>query len=241
MESTISDPMLALRNRIEDIKDETDQKMQQMNHDQELSDLQAKLTKMNQLRRVDSERSQSGEITGLEGRIDKMEQTTKDLRKAAAEQLDLLKQIQNRRPIAAPEQEEAPPPPPLTPLDIVFKKLTGELNANPNSVTITSPRLVNQINSYATLADAPVGTPYGLTSVPSGLVRPRIVDRNYIRTAYEESGFDDEHLNNIALNPAVHQQMAEGEVLSRVTDGVGHEAHYPGALELYPKEPEYRS
>jgi len=246
MKDAMKDPFQGLKARIETVKDETDEKIQQMNHEQELSDLQVKLDKMATQQKQESSRAATTEVNGLEGRIDKMEQTTKDLKRAASEQLNLLKAIQNHK--AAPAvaealhtEDEGPPAAPLTPLDVVFRKLTGELNQNSNSVTITSPRLISQINSYATLANAPPGTPYGLSSVPSGLVRPRVVDRNYIRTAYDESGFDEDHLNNIALNPAVHNQLEGGDVLSRVTDGVGHEAHLPGTLELYPTEPEYRA
>jgi len=245
LKDAMKDPLQGLKARIEAVKDETDEKIMQMNHEQELGDLQAKLDKMNSQQRQDSVRAASTEVNGLEGRIDKMEQTTRDLKKAASQQLDLLKAIQNHKPapVAASlrTEDEGPPAAPLTPLDIVFNKLTGELNENSNSVTITSPRLVSQINSYATLANAPPGTPYGLSSVPSGLVRPHIVDRNYIRTAYEESGFDEDHLNNIAMNPAVHNQLEGGDVLARVTDSVGHEAHLPQTLELYPTEPEYRT
>jgi len=222
-----ADPLGSLQARLNTIKAGSAQKITDMSRDQQLTDLQTKLDHLNDEKRRASEQAQDKQVASLEDEIAKIEETQLALKKNNEETNALLKAVLSGAgaqspppqtpvlpaiapPVALPQYRSQPaafnPP---TSFDRYYSQVANELGLNPNTVQVPRPTVVQGRNPYATIADLSKPSnqqPFGGSSVPAGLVRPRIVDRGYVQTGFALSGLDNDHLNNQALNPALHSQ-----------------------------------
>jgi len=217
-----ADPLGSLQARLNTVKAGSGQKIADMSRDQQLTDLQTKLEHLNDEKRRASEQAQDKQVASLEDEIAKIEETQLALKKNNEETNALLKAVLNAPPAQAPVLPPVSAPVsmsqlrsqparsnPPTSFDRYYSQVASELGLNPNTVQVPRPTVVQGRNPYATIADLSKPSSqqaFGGSSVPAGLVRPRIVDRGYVQTGFALSGLDNDHLNNQALNPALHSQ-----------------------------------
>jgi len=213
------DPLSSLQSRLNNVKAGTSQSIADMSRDQQLTDLQSKLDRLNDEKRRSSEQAQDKQVASLEDEISKIEDTQRALKKNNEETTALLKAVLAAG-VQQPQAQPAPAPialpqlrtqqsrfNPPTSFDRYYSQVANELGINPNAVQLSIPSVVQGRNPYATIADLSKASnqqPFGGNSVPAGLMRPRIVDRGYVQTGFAFSGLDNDHLNNQALNPALH-------------------------------------
>jgi len=166
------DPQATIR-KLEDVKSTGAVKQFALEKENKLQELNAKLADLALDKRRASEKIQTEEIGTLEKRVMKMEEVTNQLSRAAHQQIELLKEIQDRQrlqgtliPPTAPSagsnlnpliNGDSNPQVDTIALDYVFQKVVAELNANPPSAAALAAAAYNGPTSIAGAAAAAAG------------------------------------------------------------------------------------
>jgi len=156
-----------LKRKMDAIKMEGDRNMRQLGRDNKIAELESQLREEGRRRKSSFERVQSEEIDSLEDRVKQMESVTQKLNDAAKEQVDLLKQLRDKKDSKKESKNEsknenvngkrAENNEPRRPkhrrpaIDIVFKKLVNDLHLNPST---SVSKQANNVNPYAVLSAA---------------------------------------------------------------------------------------
>jgi len=163
-----------LQSKMDAIRMSGDSQSRQIVRDNKISELESQLKEEGRRRKSAMERGQSEEIDSLESRVKQMESVTEKLNDAAKEQVDLLKQIRDKKDHKSSQQPDGQinqanqanqanqgssfnsgrlrkPRHRRAAIDIVFKKLVNDLHLSP---TTTVSSQANNVNPYAVLSAA---------------------------------------------------------------------------------------